>query len=48
MGALASLAVSWLQDDTPFAMTLVMAVCAALGWVGQRMSVERIGSRLHE
>ncbi|CAI0723261.1 Bcr/CflA family multidrug efflux MFS transporter [Serratia fonticola] len=35
MGALASLAVSWLQDDTPFAMTLVMAVCAALGWVGQ-------------
>lgn len=48
MGALASLAVSWLQDDTPFAMTLVMAVCAALGWVGQRMSVARIGSRLHE
>ncbi|WP_447874793.1 Bcr/CflA family multidrug efflux MFS transporter [Serratia fonticola] len=48
MGALASLAVSWLQDDTPFAMTLVMAVCAVLGWVGQRMSVARIGSRLHE
>ncbi|NXZ86894.1 Bcr/CflA family multidrug efflux MFS transporter [Serratia fonticola] len=48
MGALASLAVSWLQDDTPFAMTLVMAVCAALGWVGQRVSVARIGSRLHE
>ncbi|WP_447883823.1 Bcr/CflA family multidrug efflux MFS transporter [Serratia fonticola] len=48
MGALASLAVSWLQDDTPFAMTLVMTVCAALGWVGQRMSVARIGSRLHE
>ncbi|HHQ6627954.1 TPA: Bcr/CflA family multidrug efflux MFS transporter [Serratia fonticola] len=48
MGALASLAVSWLQDDTPFAMTLVMAVCAVLGWVGQRMSVARIGSQLHE
>ncbi|VXC89348.1 Bcr/CflA family drug resistance efflux transporter [Enterobacterales bacterium 8AC] len=42
MGALASLAVSWLQDDTPFAMTLVMAVCAALGLLGQRMSVARL------
>ncbi|WP_337261665.1 MULTISPECIES: Bcr/CflA family multidrug efflux MFS transporter [unclassified Serratia (in: enterobacteria)] len=42
MGALASLAVSWLQDDTPFAMTLVMAVCAVLGLVGQRMSVARL------
>ncbi|WP_431221805.1 Bcr/CflA family multidrug efflux MFS transporter [Serratia sp. L9] len=48
MGALASLAVSWLQDDTPFAMTLVMAVCAALGWLGQRMSVARIPSQLHK
>jgi DHA1 family bicyclomycin/chloramphenicol resistance-like MFS transporter len=42
MGALASLAVSWLQDDTPFAMTLVMAVCAALGLLGHRMSVARL------
>lgn len=48
MGALASLAVSWLQDDTPFAMTLVMAVCAALGWLGQRMSVARIGSQVQQ
>ncbi len=48
MGALASVAVSWLQDDTPFAMTLVMAVCAALGWLGQRMSVARIGSQVQQ
>jgi DHA1 family bicyclomycin/chloramphenicol resistance-like MFS transporter len=47
MGALASLAVSWLQDDTPFAMTLVMAVCAALGWIGQRMSVARLRPQVH-
>ncbi|MFC0225517.1 Bcr/CflA family multidrug efflux MFS transporter [Serratia aquatilis] len=47
-GALASLAVSWLQDDTPFAMTLVMAVCAALGWIGQRMSVSRLRSKVHQ
>lgn len=47
MGALASLAVSWLQDDTPFAMTLVMAVCATLGWVGQRMSVAGLRPQLH-
>lgn len=48
MGALASLAVSWLQDDTPFAMTLVMAVCAALSWLGQRMSVAGIGSKVQQ
>lgn len=39
MGALASLAVSWLQDDTPLAMTLVMAVCSVLAWLGQRISL---------
>ncbi|WP_024913574.1 Bcr/CflA family multidrug efflux MFS transporter [Chania multitudinisentens] len=48
MGALASLAVSWLQDDTPFAMALVMAVCAALGWLGQRMSVVRLHSQVQQ
>ncbi|EAA6042871.1 Bcr/CflA family multidrug efflux MFS transporter [Salmonella enterica] len=42
MGALASLAVSWLQDDTPFAMTLVMAVCAVLAWAAQQMFVARV------
>ncbi|EBW9463917.1 Bcr/CflA family drug resistance efflux transporter, partial [Salmonella enterica subsp. enterica serovar Panama] len=42
MGALASLAVSWLQDETPFAMTLVMAVCALLSWLSQRMVAVRL------
>lgn len=47
MGALASLAVSWLQDDTPFAMTLVMAVCAALSWLSQRMAAVRPRAEIH-
>ncbi|ASD85480.1 Bcr/CflA family multidrug efflux MFS transporter [Salmonella enterica] len=47
MGALASLAVSWLQDETPFAMTLVMAVCALLSWLSQRMVAVRLSSEIH-
>ncbi|HCL5063128.1 TPA: hypothetical protein N2E80_002469 [Salmonella enterica] len=37
-----------MQDDTPFAMTLMMAVCALLGWPGQRMSVARLPSQLRQ
>lgn len=47
-GALASMAVSWLQDDTPFAMTLVMAVCATLGWIGQRLYASRLRAKVHQ
>lgn len=47
MGALASLAVSWLQDETPFAMTLVMVICAALSWLSQRMAAVRLNSEVH-
>lgn len=39
MGALGSLAVSLLQDSTPFAMTLVMAVCALLSVASQWVAV---------
>ncbi|WP_201771257.1 Bcr/CflA family multidrug efflux MFS transporter [Photorhabdus australis] len=38
MAALASIAVSLLQDETPFAMALVMAVCAGLSWLCQQLA----------
>jgi DHA1 family bicyclomycin/chloramphenicol resistance-like MFS transporter len=38
MGALASVAVAWLQDDSPFSMVLVMAICAVLSFLSQRAS----------
>ncbi|WP_172910078.1 Bcr/CflA family multidrug efflux MFS transporter [Photorhabdus heterorhabditis] len=41
MAALASVAVSLLQDETPFAMALVMAVCAGLGWLCQQLATFR-------
>lgn len=44
MGAAGSLAVSLLQDNTPFAMTLVMAVCALLSCISQWVA---IASRKH-
>ncbi|MCW7549831.1 Bcr/CflA family multidrug efflux MFS transporter [Photorhabdus sp. APURE] len=38
MAAFASVAVSLLQDETPFAMALVMAVCAGLCWLCQQLA----------
>ncbi|MCA6221620.1 Bcr/CflA family multidrug efflux MFS transporter [Photorhabdus antumapuensis] len=38
MAAFASIAVSLLQDETPFAMALVMAVCAGLSWLCQQLA----------
>lgn len=38
-GAAAGLAVSLLQSSTPFVMALVMAVCAALSWLCQRLTI---------
>ncbi|WP_323837626.1 Bcr/CflA family multidrug efflux MFS transporter [Photorhabdus africana] len=38
MAAVASVAVSLLQDETPFAMALVMAVCAGLSWLCQQLA----------
>ncbi|WP_118985480.1 Bcr/CflA family multidrug efflux MFS transporter [Photorhabdus sp. CRCIA-P01] len=38
MAAFASVAVSLLQDETPFAMALVMAVCAGLSWLCQQLA----------
>lgn len=46
MAALASVAVSVLQDGSPFAMTLVMAVCAALSWISQRFSAKHASTQL--
>lgn len=39
MGAVGSVAVSVLQDNTPFAMTLVMAVCALLSFISQCLAL---------
>lgn len=38
MAAFASVAVSLLQDETPFAMALVMTVCAGLSWLCQQLA----------
>lgn len=46
LAALASVAVSVLQDETPFAMALVMATCAGLSFISQRLSVKNVRSQL--
>ncbi|MGG5413127.1 multidrug effflux MFS transporter [Edwardsiella tarda] len=47
LGAGASLLLSALQDDTPFTMTLLMALCAALSWLSQRLAVQRVPRHLY-
>ncbi|MGG4608183.1 Bcr/CflA family multidrug efflux MFS transporter [Providencia sp. Me31A] len=42
LAALASVAVSVLQDESPFAMALVMALCAGLSFTSQRFSAKNI------
>ncbi|HEM8293876.1 MULTISPECIES: Bcr/CflA family multidrug efflux MFS transporter [Providencia] len=42
LAALASVAVSVLQDESPFAMALVMAICAGLSFTSQRLSAKNI------
>ncbi|KLN46184.1 multidrug transporter [Providencia rettgeri] len=42
LAALASVAVSVLQDESPFAMALVMAICAGLSFASQRLSAKNI------
>lgn len=42
LAALASVAVSVLQDESPFAMALVMALCAGLSFTSQRLSATKI------
>ncbi|WP_369310031.1 Bcr/CflA family multidrug efflux MFS transporter [Providencia rettgeri] len=46
LAALASVAVSVLQDESPFAMTLVMASCAGLSFASQRLSAKNIRSQI--
>lgn len=46
LAALASVAVSVLQDESPFAMALVMAVCAGLSFTSQRFSAKNVRSQL--
>ncbi|EKT53483.1 Bcr/CflA family multidrug efflux MFS transporter [Providencia sneebia] len=46
LAALASVAVSVLQDESPFAMALVMAVCAGLSFASQRLSAKNTQSQL--
>ncbi|EEU9073081.1 hypothetical protein HDI70_003463 [Salmonella enterica] len=35
-----------MQDETPFAMTLVMAVCALLSWLSQSVVAVRLSSEI--
>ncbi|ERT14722.1 Bcr/CflA family multidrug efflux MFS transporter [Photorhabdus temperata] len=46
MAAFASVAVSLLQDETPFAMALVMAVCAGLSWLCQLLATSHQQTQL--
>ena len=42
LAAIASVAVSFLQDGSPFAMALVMAICAGLSFTSQRLSAKHV------
>ncbi|EKT53810.1 MULTISPECIES: Bcr/CflA family multidrug efflux MFS transporter [Providencia] len=42
LAAVASVAVSVLQDESPFAMALVMALCAGLSFASQQLSAKNI------
>ncbi|MBX6966320.1 Bcr/CflA family multidrug efflux MFS transporter [Providencia rettgeri] len=46
LAALASVAVSVLQDESPFAMTLVMAICAGLSFTSQYLSAKNPHSQV--
>ena len=47
LAALASVAVSVLQDESPFAMALVMAICAGLSFTSQRLSAKNVHAQIH-
>ena len=47
LAALASVAVSILQDESPFAMALVMAICAGLSFSSQRLSAKNVHAHVH-
>ena len=47
LAAFASVAVSILQDESPFAMALVMAICAGLSFSSQRLSARNVHAHVH-
>lgn len=47
LAALASVAISVLQDESPFAMALVMAICAGLSFTSQRLSAKNVHTQIH-
>ena len=47
LAAFASVAVSILQDESPFAMALVMAICAGLSFSSQRLSAKNVHAHVH-